>query len=152
SLGNFRPVDEIEEDSERGASARKQAGEYLARHGRAEINIPGITFGGRYDGSPIIITDGTLAPPDRASDYVPTATPGGRPPHAWLPDGRSLYDTFDSEWSLLALDADQADVQHFVRAAQTRGLDFKVVQPDQQTELKRLYQASLTLIRPDHMV
>lgn len=152
SLGNFRPADEIEEGTNRGAAARTHAGEYLARHGRAEFNIPGITFGGRYDGSPVIIGDGTVAPRDSASSYIHTATPGGRPPHAWLPDGRSLYDAFDAEWSLLALDAAAPQLQLFCDAARARGLDFKVVQPHNAVELQPLYEASLTLIRPDHIV
>src|SRR5205814_1726963 len=82
-------------------------GEVLARdtwtavHGRAESSSPGITFGGRYDGSPASVDDGTAPPPEAANSYVPTACPGGRPPHAWLPDGRSLYDLFGFEWTLL---------------------------------------------------
>src|ERR687898_389039 len=78
---------------------RRRAGEYYAAHGRAEFNIPGITFGGRYDGSPAIVPDGTAPPPDTANVYVSTACPGGRPPHLWLPDGRSLYDCFGFEWT-----------------------------------------------------
>ena len=36
---------------------------------RFEFNIPGITFGGRYDGSPIIVPDGTAPPPDAPNTY-----------------------------------------------------------------------------------
>jgi hypothetical protein len=35
------------------------------------------------------------------NDYVPTACPGGRPPHLWLADSRSLYDTLGFEFTLL---------------------------------------------------
>jgi 2-polyprenyl-6-methoxyphenol hydroxylase-like FAD-dependent oxidoreductase len=47
SLGGFEPVPEIEDESAAGRAARAHAGAYLEAHGRAEFNIPGITFGGR---------------------------------------------------------------------------------------------------------
>src|SRR5262249_25409852 len=102
SLG-IEPPREIEDESAAGGAARRQAGEYLARHGAAEFNIPGITFGGRYDDSPAIVPDGSAPPADRPNVYVPTACPGGRPPHLWLNDARSLFDGFGFEWTLLRL-------------------------------------------------
>jgi 2-polyprenyl-6-methoxyphenol hydroxylase-like FAD-dependent oxidoreductase len=141
SLGNFQPVAEIEDDTREGAEARKCAGEYLEAHGRAEFNIPGITFGGRYDGSPGIIGDGTAPPPEAANSYVPTACPGGRPPHHWLADGRSLYDLFGFEWTLLCLaDAPVLDEP-----------DVKTVRL-QDAALRELYGADFALIRPDQIV
>ncbi|HUQ75653.1 MAG TPA: FAD-dependent oxidoreductase [Burkholderiales bacterium] len=141
SLGNFQPVPHIEDETPQGAAARKQAGEYLEAHGRAEFNIPGITFGGRYDGSPAIVADGTSPPPEAANTYVPTACPGGRPPHAWLPDGRSLYDAFGFEWTLLCLN----------HASPPIAPDVKVVHL-QNDALRDAYQADYALIRPDQIV
>src|SRR5687768_15511709 len=103
SLGNYVPPPEIEDATPAGEAARRRAGDYYAAHGRAEFNIPGITFGGRYDGSPAIVGDGTAPPPDTPNVYVASARPGGRPPHLWLADGRSLYDCFGFEWTLLRL-------------------------------------------------
>src|SRR6185436_2674729 len=125
SLGTFEPVPEIEEDSGRGESARRQAGEYLAAHGRAEFNIPGITFGGRYDGSPAIVADGTAPPPDDAQRYVPSACPGGRPPHLWLAEGESLYDRFGFDWTLLRMGA--SDGAALIAQARKLGVDMKVL-------------------------
>jgi 2-polyprenyl-6-methoxyphenol hydroxylase-like FAD-dependent oxidoreductase len=149
SLGNYQPPPEIEDDTITGMVARKRAGEYFANHGRAEFNIPGITFGGRYDGSPAIVADGTPPPPDTANVYVPTACPGGRPPHLWLPDGRSLYDVFGFEWTLLCLSRHAGAA--FVDAAQRRGLPLTVYQLTDQ-EARDLYGADLALIRPDQIV
>ena len=149
SLGNPVPAPEIEDDSPAGEAARRRAGEYYAAHGRAEFNIPGITFGGRYDGSPAIVSDGTTPPPDRANEYVPTACPGGRPPHLWLADGRSLYDGFGFEWTLLRLGT--AAGTDFIEASRQRSMDLKVV--DLKTpESRDLYGADLALIRPDQIV
>ena len=132
-----------------GELARRRAGEYLARHGAAEFNIPGITFGGRYDGSPAIVADGSAPPPDRPNVYVPTACPGGRPPHLWLGDGRSLFDAFGFEWTLLRLG--KAEGAGFEPAARRLGLDLTMF--DLRTdEARELYGAELALIRPDQIV
>ena len=141
SLGNFQPLAEIEDDTPAGAEARKLAGEYLAAHGRAEFNIPGITFGGRYDGSPAIMTDGTTPPPETANSYTPTACPGGRPPHYWLPDGTSLYDLFGFEWTLLS----------FADRPRETAADVKIVDVHDPA-LRELYGADFALIRPDQIV
>ena len=151
SIGLFDAAPELEDDSPQGEAARAVASDYLNGHVRREFNIPGVTFGGRYDGSPIIVGDGTTAPPDAANSYTPCATPGGRPPHAWLPDGRSLFDTFHSEWTLLVLGPHAADTRAFENAARSMGIDLRVVQqPD--SEIAALYEAPLVLIRPDQIV
>ena len=147
SLGNYVPPPEIEQETPEGEAARRRAGEYYAAHGRAEFNIPGITFGGRYDDSPAIVPDGTTPPPDRANEYVPSACPGGRPPHLWLADGRSLYDCFGFEWTLLRLGA--AEGRGFVDLANRLGLELKVVDAPAARDL---YAADFALIRPDQIV
>ncbi|MBI0536178.1 hypothetical protein D9599_11390 [Roseomonas sp. KE2513] len=150
SLG-YRPADPaLESDTPEGEAARREAGEHLGAHARREFNIPGITFGGRYDGSPIIVPDGTAPPPDSMNRYEPTACPGGRPPHAWLAEGRSLYDLFGPEWTLLHLGP--ALAEGFSRAAAAAGLDLRVVEPGGGAALRDLYGRDLVLIRPDHIV
>jgi hypothetical protein len=44
-----------------------------------------------------VLADGTDAVvlDEPARDYLPTTRPGGRLPHAWLPDGRSTLDLID---------------------------------------------------------
>jgi len=151
SIGLFDAAPELEDNSAQGEAARAVASDYLNGHVRREFNIPGVTFGGRYDGSPLIVGDGTTAPADSANSYTPCATPGGRPPHAWLPDGRSLFDTFHTEWTLLVMGADGADTTAFENAASAMGVDLKVVhQPS--GEILALYEAPMVLIRPDQIV
>jgi hypothetical protein len=148
SLG-IAPPPEIEHDTPAGREARRCAGEHFARHGAAEFNIPGITFGGRYDGSPAIVSDGSAPPPDRANVYVPTACPGGRPPHLWLADGRSLYDAFGFEWTLLRLAGDQGSA--FEEEARRAHIGLTVIEL-RTPEARELYGADLALIRPDQIV
>ena len=151
SIGLFDAASELEDNSPQGEQARAVASDYLNGHVRREFNIPGVTFGGRYDGSPLIMGDGTTAPTDAANSYVPCATPGGRPPHAWLPDGRSLFDTFHTEWTLLVLGPNGADTVEFENVAASMGLDLKVVSQASE-EILALYEAPMVLIRPDQIV
>ena len=151
SLGRFEPVPEIEDETPAGEAARRHAGEYLGAHGRAEFDIPGITFGGRYDGSPIVVPDGTEPPPDAANRYVPTACPGGRAPHLWLGEGDSLYDRFGFEWTLLQLGDRAADARPFLDAAQRRGLALGLLALPGRAA-RELYGADFALIRPDQVV
>lgn len=151
SIGLFEAEPELENASPEGEQARAVASDYLNGHVRREFNIPGVTFGGRYDGSPIVVGDGTTAPPDAANSYTPCATPGGRPPHAWLPDGRSLFDTFHTEWTLLVLGPDHPDTTPFESVAASDGLDLRVVHLP-GSEILALYEAPMVLIRPDQIV
>src|SRR5436190_8921011 len=145
SLGNFQPVAEIEHDTPAGAGARAHAGSYLEAHGRAEFNIPGITFGGRYDGSPAIVGDGSAPPPEAANTYAPSACPGGRPPHAWLDDGRSLFDLFGLDWTLVCFG------ETALEAERARQEDLQLVKLPSDA-LRSLYGAPFALIRPDQVV
>jgi len=151
SLGSFTPQDGLEEDSARGARLRAEAGAYLERHGRAEFDIPGITFGSRYDGSPILWPDGSPPPADSASTYEPCASPGGRAPHLWLADDRSLFDAFGFEWTLLRLGPAPAPAGALIAAARRRGLDLEVLDVP-AVEARELYEAPLALVRPDQVV
>jgi 2-polyprenyl-6-methoxyphenol hydroxylase-like FAD-dependent oxidoreductase len=151
SIGLFAAKPELDEPSERGAEARRVASETLNQHARLEFNIPGVTFGGRYDASPVIVRDDAPLPPDEPNHYVPTASPGGRPPHAWLEDGRSLFDHFHSEWTLLRLGPGAPPAAGFEAAAPAEGLDLRIVDLA-QAPLRELYQAPLVLIRPDQIV
>ncbi|WP_027555431.1 FAD-dependent oxidoreductase [Bradyrhizobium sp. Cp5.3] len=150
SLGLFAPATEIEDATEAGREARRTAGIYLEQHARAEFNIPGVTFGGRYDASPIIVSDGSQPPPDAANVYVPSACPGGRAPHAWLEDGVSLYDLFGFEWTLLQFGEVASAHAPLAEAVRTIGVEVKLVALPKS--LRDLYEADLALIRPDQIV
>ena len=155
SLGLFAPHAQIEEDSARGIELRAEAGEYFNRHARTEFNIPGITFGARYDGSPIIASDGTAPPPDEPNRYEATACPGGRAPHAWLDDGASLYDRFGFEYTLLVLRDEGDAVTAFTQAAAARGLPVTTLALPAgaaRDGLCGIYRADYALIRPDQVV
>ena len=151
SLGSYRPPDELENNSAEGKRLRMEAGAYLLAHGQQEFHIPGVTFGARYDSSPVICSGGGNVPPDAANTYVPTAEPGGRAPHFWLEQGASLFDRFGFEWTLLRLGQDPADATRFIAAARAINLDLSVIDIA-DNRAQEMYEAPLVLIRPDQIV
>jgi 2-polyprenyl-6-methoxyphenol hydroxylase-like FAD-dependent oxidoreductase len=151
SLGRFVPKPGLEDDGPLGERLRREAGHDLERHGRAEFDIPGITFGTRYDASPVIVHDGPHAPPDSPNRYEPSASPGGRAPHVWLDNGVSLFDSFGFEWTLLRLGPAPPRGDRLVDAAHRVGIELEVIDVPSK-EVRDLYEAPLALIRPDQVV
>src|SRR5262249_21314731 len=60
------------------------------------LNEIAMIFGATYQ-SAAVIPDGTVlpAPDDAVTQYVPSARPGGRAPHAWLQNGDGRVSTID---------------------------------------------------------
>ena len=135
--------DELEDDSDAGAAARGKLGAYLATF-TEEFRSLGIQLGARYDGSPLIATDGTNAPEDSPFEYVPSAIPGGRAPHIWLEDGKALHDLFEPGFTLLNLTGHDVELP-----ASPVPLTQVTLNDDRAREL---YGATLALVRPDHHV
>lgn len=150
SIGGFDVPAAIEDDSAAGRETRAILGARLADHARAEFNISGITLGGRYDSSPIICPDGSAPPPDDPNRYVASATPGGRAPHAWLVDGRSLFDVLGPEFTLLRVAGD-ADLGPLQCANAENPVPITIVDV-RDHNLRSLYEADLALVRPDQIV
>ena len=128
-------------------ATRRNIGARISTALKQEWQSHGIGMGYRYEGSPIVVPDGTPEPPDPVSDYVQTARPGHRAPHAWLPDGRSTIDLFGTGFVLLRFDA-ALDVAAIVTCADGIGLPFSVVDIIQD-EIAALYRKPLVLVRPD---
>ncbi|MBY3348399.1 FAD-dependent oxidoreductase [Rhizobium laguerreae] len=151
SIGNYVPKSDIEADSDLGSDLRREAGAYLEAHGRSEFNIPGVTFGARYNHSPIILAEGERQAPDLPEVYVPNAAPGGRAPHVWLNSQTSLFDRFGFEWTLLRLRPSSSPGTEFVTAARMTGMDLTVVDIEED-QLRAIYREPLVLIRPDQVI
>lgn len=151
SIGNYLPKPNLEADSDLGANLRREAGAYLEAHGRSEFNIPGVTFGVRYDHSPVILSEQIDAGPDLPDVYVPNASPGGRAPHVWLDARTSLFDRFGFEWTLLRLRPSLSKGEALIAAARKTGMDLTVVDLEQD-QLFELYQKALVLVRPDQII
>lgn len=116
-----------------------------------EFRSLGIAMGYNYADSPIIISDGSTAPPDNPSEYIQTARPGHRAPHFWLAPGHSIIDEFGKGFVLLRFGKDAPTVEALEIAARQVGmpLDFVTIL---DADAARLYERKLVLVRPDGMV
>jgi hypothetical protein len=133
-----------------GDRARRRAGAEIQRAKHSEFHGLGLVLGSAYDDSPLIAGDGTPPLPFDTTEYVPSARPGSRLPHAWLDDRRSLYDLLGPGFTLLRL-GPSADPEPMVRAARERELPLELVDLSERG-LEPRYEAPLVLVRPDHHV
>jgi 2-polyprenyl-6-methoxyphenol hydroxylase-like FAD-dependent oxidoreductase len=140
---------ELEASGLVGGQARRAAAQAIQAAKDREFHSLGLVLGYQYDASPVIVDDGTPPFPEGQA-YSPTARPGARLPHLWLPDGASLYDRLGNGLSLLRL-RDDADVAPFIETAAARGVPLSVIELRGQT-LEERYGASLLLVRPDQHV
>jgi 2-polyprenyl-6-methoxyphenol hydroxylase-like FAD-dependent oxidoreductase len=150
-LTNQLVVPGLDADGPEGERLRAEVGERIRVAKEREFDTLGVVLGYRYEGSPVIVPDGSAPPPRHFRDYVPSAHPGCRAPHAWLADGASLYDRFGAGFTLLAApDADAGDVAAVVRDAAALGMPLAVLRPP--PAVCALYAARYTLVRPDQHV
>jgi hypothetical protein len=138
----------IEEDSERGRALRERLGRELVRDVGAMFRTIGLQIGYRYEGSSIVVPDGTPPAPDDPESFVPSARPGSRAPHVTLADGTSTLDLFGRGFVLARLGEDAPDGSAIAAAAKQRGVPLRTVTIVGQ-EAADIYERSLVLVRPD---
>ncbi len=153
NVGDVKAPTNMEENSPGGETVRRAAGDFLSTFSEQFASI-GVQLGVRYDGSPIVVEDGT-PPPDDYLRYAPSGVPGGRAPHLWFEDGSgkrdSLFDRFGSGFTLLRLTRSAPDAGPAVAAAQARGVPLRVLDMADQ-DARDLYGRDLALIRPDQHI
>lgn len=140
----------LEDDTAEGAAEREKMGAHLATF-TEEFRSLGIQLGARYDGSDLIIDDGTAPPEDSPFEYVPSAVPGGRAPHAWLGTNDALFDRFGSGFTLLRLGRDPAEAMALIGAAERRGIPLAVVDIA-DPQIRDIFGRALILVRPDQHI
>lgn len=154
SSGNFKVWvapegwSKVADQTEEGERTRREMGRQLSASLESEWESWGIQLGYRYENSPICVPDGSPPPPDQPGEYVPTACPGSRAPHAWLEDGRSILDLYGRGYVLLRLGDAPPDVSKLEQSAFKRCAPMEVVDLP-QAEIRSLYGADLVLVRPD---
>lgn len=131
-----------------GERARQAVGTRLKESLKSEWECLGVMLGYRYEASPICVPDGSPPTPDPVSEYIPTARPGSRAPHAWLGDGRAILDLYGRGFVLLRLGEVPADADSLVAAARAQRVPLEVVDID-DPEIHALYVSRLVLVRPD---
>ncbi len=136
----------ILDETVEGEHSRRRVGAMLKEGLRMEWECIGVMLGYGYEASPICIGDGTPAPPDPISDYVPTSRPGARAPHAWLSPGRSTLDLFGHGFTVLRFGA--ADPMPLAAVAREQGVPLAVISIAEPA-IAALYERALVLVRPD---
>jgi len=142
------PPANLLDDSPEGAAARRTFGDAYTEMMRREWYSIGIHLGYVYEGSPIVVPDGTPAPADTVSTYTQTARPGSRAPHAWLKDGRSTLDLFGRDFVLLRFGEDAPAAERLLSAARERDVPL-TIHTILEPEVAALYERKLVLVRPD---
>ncbi len=144
--------DGLEDGTAEGDAVRQEVGELISATKGREFYTLGTVLGLGYEDSPIIEAEDGPVPARDGQVYRPTARPGCLAPHAWLEDGRSLYDLFGQGFALVVADgADEAQIALAVQEARELGVPLEIVRPS-GVPVADLYQADLTLVRPDQHV
>ena len=116
-----------------------------------EFHSLGLVLGYDYADSPVVVPDGKAAPEPSVTDYRPSAHPGARLPHAWLPDGSSLYDLLGDGFTLVRLAPGPSECP-LADAAAKAGVPLTIVDLAHLPRLRQHYGADLVLVRPDQHV
>jgi 4-hydroxyisophthalate hydroxylase len=120
--------------SERGSGAK------------SEVNA----FEPNYEGSPIV--DGPAGGvTSAAGGHAMKARPGHHLSPQVLSSGSNIFEELGEGFTLLALDADDAEVAGFKTGADALGLPLRIVR-DIGGNVAEAYEASLILVRPDQFV
>ena len=136
----------IEDDSEDGHLLRARVGKELVESVGRMFRTAGLQLGYQYELSPICVADGSPAPVDDPSEFVASARPGSRAPHAYRRDGRSTLDLFGFGFVLLRFG--ETDTSGLERAASARGIPLRIIDIG-EPEITTLYERRLALVRPD---
>ena len=151
-LPSLLATPDLEDDTPAGEASREKAAETIERTKRKEFFSLGVVLGYCYQGSPVIVDDGTAADWQSSNEYHPSASPGCLAPHRWLDEDTSLYDRFGDGFTLLVLEpGHEDDIAAAEREARERNVPLSVLTLSDRP-LSALYQQPLALIRPDQHV
>lgn len=134
-------------DSVEAESIRRAIGARFVAGTHSEWATLGAALGYRYEGSRICIPDGTPPTEDDVEDYIPTARPGSRAPHAWIGPDHSLLDHFKNSYTLLCF-KENATSHLLIEEAWRSHVPIKLLEVT-DSQAAKIYEASLVLVRPD---
>ncbi len=140
----------IAEASPEGDDLRRRWVEAYRASGGANSPIftENLRLGYYYEGSPICVPDGTPPVPYETKDFVSSARPGARAPHAWIEPGRSTLDLFGKGFVLMQLGETPPSGEKLAAAAATRHVPLQIVTLADPA-IAALYEKPLVLVRPD---
>ena len=140
----------IEEPGAEGDAIRAEAGRKAYELNVQQFCCAGLNFGYFYEHSPLIAYDDEAAPAYTMGGFTASTVPGCRAPHFRLADGRSLYDAFGSDYTLLRFDPGVA-VAALAGAAAARAVPLVVLDVPRAAAPAE-YRNALTLCRADQHI
>jgi 2-polyprenyl-6-methoxyphenol hydroxylase-like FAD-dependent oxidoreductase len=141
---------DIEAPGPEGDAIREAVGQEAYELNVQQFCCAGLNFGYFYDRSPLIVYDGQAPPAYTMGSFEPSTVPGCRAPHAWLRDGRSLYDAFGADYTLLRTRGD-VPVEPLLEAARAAGVPMTLLDLGEE-RLPPEYRHALLICRPDQHV
>ncbi len=116
---------------------------------RTEFYSLGLVLGYSYSGSPVVQPAGRRPAGTDVTRYTPTAEPGARLPHEWLPDGSSLYDRLGTGFTLVGPVHDgHAGVAELVQRARRQRIPLSLAEPSPSYP----WRTEFLLVRPDQHI
>jgi 2-polyprenyl-6-methoxyphenol hydroxylase-like FAD-dependent oxidoreductase len=144
------PPPELYQPDRAGDHARRIYGNVIRAHREREYHNVGVDLGHNYEGSPVILPDGSPPPRPDITTYTQSSRPGSRAPHGWLLDGRSTLDLFGRGFVLLNFGPALPSTD-LGSVAKRLGVPLSVKTID-HPELSMLYERRYALVRPDGYV
>ncbi|MFZ3119433.1 MAG: FAD-dependent monooxygenase [Variovorax sp.] len=138
---------EISSDSEEGARLRVEVAHRL-RDQKKTWSASGMHLGYRYEGSPIVVPDGSAETPDHPQVYQPTSRPGSRAPHVWLAEGQSTLDLVPRDGFALLRFQGAAELPALTAAARAVGMPYGEIEVESRQACE-VYEKRYVLLRPD---
>lgn len=112
-----------------------------------EFHSLGLTLGYTYAGSPIV-QDAPAVALD-AMSYVPGTDPGARLPHAWLPDGSSLFDHLGPAMTVVGpVNRHRSATEQLATSARRLGIPLTLVESPRHYP----WADEFLLVRPDQHI
>jgi 2-polyprenyl-6-methoxyphenol hydroxylase-like FAD-dependent oxidoreductase len=145
----FKP--EMHDDTPEGRAARTNLIAVADVEQRKSNDMIGAELGYHYAGSPLIASEPGHPPYDFIG-YTPTAIPGVRLPHVWLPDGDPIQDRLGGGYTLIRLGGFKEDTSALGRAFAAIGAPYAEFAAGGEAA-RDIYGRDLVLVRPDlHVV
>ena len=126
---------------------QQQVAQFLATNNAENVSL-GIELDVRYDDSPVVVPDGSTAPPWDRRTFAPTVRPGHRAPNIALGERDTLFDQFGPGFTLVDALDDNGQSSRLRSEAARVGLPIRHLTLTDPA-LADLYQHRLVLVRPD---
>lgn len=135
------------DNSDAGRAHREQVAKFLAANDAENLSL-GIELDIRLENSPVVVPDGSDAPPWDRRCFVPTVRPGHRAPNIVLDEKETLFDRFGPGFTLVDALGDSTQALRLVDEANRAGLPILHLELTDPA-IATVYGRRLVLVRPD---